>query len=598
MPRNKYNVDEELNESFNKAHLVRILQYVKPYKKEMTTTLVVMILSSIAGLVGPILVKNAIDVKIPGKDILGLLELALIYLFLIVFAGFGLKYRIKKMTQVGHQMVATIRSDLFSHLQKLPFTYFDSRPHGKIIVRVVNYVNSLSNLLSSGIINFFVDLLSLAIIVVFMLLVDVKLTFIGLGTLPLLIAFIFIIKKSQRRRWQTVSAKSSNMNAYINESINGIKVTQSFNREDENQRIFDEVTDDYRMSWMKAVRVNNLFWPVVDNIANLGTTLVIVAGIYWFTGSMTIGTLIAFIGYLGSFWAPITNISNFYNQIITAMAYLERIFEMMDEDVVVRDERDSYDLPKIEGNITFENITFSYDNDINILENLNLKAEKGESIAIVGPTGAGKTTIVNLLSRFYNINSGRILIDGHDISKVTLKSLRSQMGIMMQDSFLFSGTIMENVRYGKLDATDEEIIEACKTVKAHDFISQMKNGYHTEINEKGTRLSFGQRQLIAFARTLLKDPRILILDEATSSIDTETEKALQEGLENLLKGRTSFIIAHRLSTIKNASKIIYVDNRNIVEEGHHMQLMQRAGAYWRLFMSQYNSIKESGTLQD
>ena len=305
---------------------------------------------------------------------------------------------------------------------------------------------------------------------------------------------------------------------------------------------------------------------------------------------ITVGVLVAFTAYIGRFWAPINTLAGFYNSLLTAISYLERIFETIDEPVVVKDREDAVEMPPIHGDVAFDHVTFSYEPGVPILKDVSFHANQGQSFAVVGPTGAGKTTLVNLLSRFYNVDSGRILIDGVDIAGVTIRSLRKQMGVMMQDSFIFSGTIMDNIRYGNFSATDEEVIRAAKTVCAHDFIMEMENGYQTQVNERGSRLSAGQRQLISFARALLADPKILILDEATSSIDTETEIILQKGLNELLKGRTSFIIAHRLSTIKNASCIMYVDKGTILEKGTHDELMAQKGEYYKLYMSQYASL--------
>ena len=330
---------------------------------------------------------------------------------------------------------------------------------------------------------------------------------------------------------------------------------------------------------------------MVDLISTVTTAFIYVVGVYSIMGGKSsgieIGVIFAFTAYISRFWAPINTIASFYNSVLTAVSYLERIFETIDEPVLVKDEPGAKDMPSIKGNVTFEDVTFSYEEGEVILKNINFKVEQGQCIAIVGPTGAGKTTIVNLLSRFYNVDSGRVLVDGTDISRVRLNSLRRQMGVMMQDSFIFSGTIMDNIRYGNKDATDEEVIKAAKTVCAHDFIMNMENGYNTQVNERGSRLSAGQRQLISFARALLANPAILILDEATSSIDTETEIVLQEGLERLLKGRTSFIIAHRLSTIKNADRIMYIDKGGMQESGSHQELLDKKGLYYNLYMSQY-----------
>lgn len=592
MARNKYDVDEELVSKFKGSDFIRLLRYVKPHKLKMTVTVLVMLAASVLGLIGPLLIKDAIDNKIPNRDITGIVLLSVIFLVTIVIGAIFSKIRIRLMSQVGHGIIKTIREDIFFHLQKLPFVYYDSRPHGKILVRVMNYVNSLSDLLSNGLINLITDVFTLVCIVVFMLFIDVKLTLISLIGLPILVVCILVIKRIQRKRTQILSMKQSNLNAYIHESICGIKVTQSFSRQETNKEIFDDQNVQYRYAWMKFVKANFILWPIVDTISTSGVVLIYFAGIFWFS-DITVGALVAFMGFVWRFWQPINTIGNFYNQIINAMAYLERIFETMDEKIEIADIEGAQDMPDIKGDVEFDNVTFSYEDGNVILDNVSYKVNRGSSIALVGPTGAGKTTIINLLSRFYDVQSGKVLIDGIDIKTVTLKSLRKQMGVMLQDTFLFSGTIMDNIKYARPEATDEEAIEAAKTVCAHDFIIKLDKGYDTEINERGTRLSNGQRQLISFARALLANPKILILDEATSSIDTETERLLQKGLLQLLKGRTSFIIAHRLSTIMNSDCIMYIDKGQIAESGTHKELIVKRGAYYELFMSQYNVMDTS-----
>lgn len=591
MARNKFDVDEELESPFSFIHLKRMFAYLKPYRKKIFVTVLIMLIASGANLIGPYLIKKAIDESIPKKDVAGLLALAGIYLIALIMTGICMKYRIRMMSQIGHSVVLHIRKDLFTHLQKLSFSFYDSRPHGKILVRVVNYVNSLSDLLSNGLINLITDLFSLFVIIGFMLALDVKLTLMAMLGLPILAGVILLIKNAQRKAWQLLSNKQSNMNAYIHESINGIKVTQAFTREEENKRIFNEVSESYRSSWMRAVRIQFLLWPSIENISIITTSFIYVVGISMIGNGVTVGALVAFVGYIGMFWAPIANIGNFYNAIINATAYLERIFEMIDEQPTVKDRPNATELPPIKGKVEFKDVMFRYEDSERILESINFCANPGETIALVGATGSGKTTIISLISRFYEVSSGRIEIDGVDINTVTIPSLRKQMGVMLQDPFIFSGTIMDNIRYGRLDATDEEVIAAAKAVQAHQFIMGLSDGYQTEVNERGTRLSTGQRQLISFARALLADPKILILDEATSSIDTETELALQKGLETLLAGRTSFIIAHRLSTIQNATRILVIDKGRIIEEGSHSELMSRESYYWKLHHSQHQSLE-------
>ena len=592
MARNKYDVDEELGTPFSLEYCKRLFNYVKPYKKEMLITLIVMLLASVASLLGPYLVKIAMDTNIPNKDIKGLIGVCILFFITIVIAAICMKYKIKTMTYVGQSVVKSIRSDLFNHLQKLPFSYYDSRPHGKILVRVVNYVNALSDLLSNGLINLLTDLFSIFVIIGFMIFINPKLTLVCMIGMPILAIVVAMLAKVQRRTTQMYSNKQSNLNAYIQESISGMKVTQAFARERVNAEKFKNVSDENRRTWLNAVKYQLMLWPAIDNISVLTVSLVYLIGVRSIGESITIGTLIAFVGYIWRFWNPIVNISNFYNTLIMAMAYLERIFETLDEEVNIANLPGAYELPQIEGYVQFKTVIFKYeDEDKEILKNVSFDVKAGETIALVGPTGAGKTTIINLLSRFYDVTSGEVLVDGNNIRNVTLNSLRKQMGVMLQDTFIFSGTILDNIRYGKLDATDEEIIRASKAVKAHDFIINLKDGYNTQVNERGSRLSVGQRQLISFARALLADPKILILDEATSSIDTKTEQALQEGLDRLLKGRTSFVIAHRLSTIKNANRIMVINDGKVVEQGTHQELMNQKGEYCELYTSQYEMVR-------
>ncbi len=595
MARNTYDVDEVLEDHFDLGQLKRLASYITPYRKPMLFVIFLMLSSSALSMLIPQFLMRVMDNCIPAKDMHTIFKYAGLTLLIALYACISLRYKIKVTNELGQNVIYQIRYDIFKHLQELPFSYYDDRPHGKIQVRVVNYVNSLSDLLSNGIINTITDLCNLVFILLFMLFINVRLTLVCLCGLPVLILVIIVIKKKQRRAWQIQSNKQSNLNAYIAESINGIRVTQSFTREQRNTDIFNHLSRGYRQSWMRAVKFNFLMGPSVDIISVITTSFVYVLGINWMLGGdggITVGVLVAFTAYISQFWNPINTLASFYNSLLTAISYLERIFETIDEEVLVKDAPDAVPMPPIVGKITFQDVCFSYEPGHPILNHINFTANPGDSFAIVGPTGAGKTTIVNLISRFYNVDSGQVLIDDVDISKVTIHSLRAQMGVMMQDSFIFSGTIMDNIRYGNKTATDEAVIRAAKTVCAHDFIMEMEHGYYTEVNERGSRLSAGQRQLISFARALLADPKILILDEATSSIDTETELLLQKGLNELLKGRTSFIIAHRLSTIKNANCILYVDKGGILERGSHEELLAMKGEYYKLYMSQFDFLKE------
>lgn len=591
MARNKYDVDEVVEQKFDIKQLKRLVDYIRPYKGKMLFVLVLMLSSSGLGMFLPKFLQIEMDKYIPDKDIKSIVMLTALASVIVLYSVISTRIKIDVTTKVGQDIIHTIREDIFKHLQELPFSYYDERPHGKIQVRVVNYVNNLSDLLSNGIINTITDLCNLIFILIFMFAMSPKLTLICLCGLPVLVIYVVFLKRRQSHAWQVQSNKQSNLNAYIAESINGIRVTQAFVREEKNMDIFNDLSMSYRNAWLKAVYYNFAMGPMVDLISTITTSFIYVVGVSCIINGgqsgVTVGVLIAFTAYISRFWAPINTIASFYNSLLTAISYLERIFETIDEPVEVKDAPDATDMPPIKGDVSFEHIKFSYEDGIPILKDVSFDVKQGQTIAIVGPTGAGKTTIVNLLSRFYNVDSGKVLIDGIDISKVKIHSLRTQMGVMMQDSFIFSGTIMDNIRYGNKTATDEEVIKAAKTVCAHDFIMEMEDGYNTQVNERGSRLSVGQRQLISFARALLADPAILILDEATSSIDTETEIVLQEGLNNLLKGRTSFIIAHRLSTIKNADTIMYIDKGGIVEAGSHDELLENKGAYYELYMSQY-----------
>ena len=596
MARNKYDIDEVMEDKFDINQLKRLFTYVRPYKGQLALALFLMLSSSALTMLFPTFIMKIMDEYIPAGNIHAIVQITIITVVIILYSCICIRWKIRITSRIGQEIVHQLRSDIFCHLQELPFSYYDERPHGKIQVRVVNYVNSLSDLLSNGIINTITDMCNLIFILIFMLTLHVRLTLICLCGLPVLAIVIIAVKKKQRSAWQIQSNKQSNLTAYIAESINGIRVTQSFVRENENTSIFNRLSGNYRDAWMRAVKYNFLMWPCIDSISTVTTAIIYVVGISWISGELygvTVGVLIAFSSYISRFWEPINTLASFYNSLLTAIAYLERIFETIDEPINVKDAPDAVPMPPIKGEVSFQNVCFSYEDGVQILNNVNFTAKPGDTYAIVGPTGAGKYTIVNLISRFYNVDSGTITIDGTDISKVTLSSLRKQMGIMMQDSFIFSGTIMDNIRYGNLNATDEEVIAAAKTVCAHDFIMDMEDGYQTQVNERGSRLSAGQRQLISFARALLENPAILILDEATSSIDTETEILLQKGLNKLLEGRTSFIIAHRLSTIKNANCIMYVDKGNILEKGTHEELLAKQGEYYKLFMSQYDFLNQN-----
>lgn len=585
--RNTYKEDEVLDTPFNVKHLFRSWVYIKKYSNKMLLALVLSAIGAITGLFLPRITQMAIDDAIPNKDKTYLFQLAGLLILCFIISIIFTTLRSIIMTKIGQKIIYDIRKDLYEHLQRLSFQYYDDRPHGKILVRVVNYVNSVSDMLSNNLINLILEVINLVFIIVFMFLTDVKLSFVVLIGVPVLAVFMLWMKNKQRVSWQQVSNKNSNLNAYLQENIVGARVTQIFAREDVNAEIFATLSKRCRKTWMKAVSYSLLLWPGIDNISVWIRGAIYVAGLIIFAnGHYTAGTIVAISSYAARFWQPIMNLGNIFNNFINNIAYLERIFETIDEPVTVDDIEGAKDLPPIKGRVEFENVTFGYEEGQTVLDNVSFTVEPGESVALVGPTGAGKSTIVNLISRFYNVNQGKVKIDGNDISQYTLKSLRSQMGIMLQDSFIFSGTIEDNIRYGKLNASSDEIVNASKAVCADGFIRKMTYGYLTEVKERGSLLSQGQKQLISFARTLLSDPAILVLDEATSSIDVQTERDLQKGLDAMLQGRTSFIIAHRLSTIKNCDKIMYVDEGGIMECGTHEELLSKKGYYYRLYTSQ------------
>ena len=589
MARNKYNVDENLETEFNFAHLKRSFVYIKRYKKWFFGAFFFSAVSILCGLLMPLFTANAIDEQIPAGDVKGLIIAGLAIVAIVIIQAFCNKFRSRCSAQAGQAIIRDIRRDLYVHLQELPFDYFDSRPHGKILVRVVNYVNSVSDFLTNGIVNIILQFLSLILIAVFMVILSPRLSLVVLAGLPVFILYIFSIKRQQRRAWQLQANKHSNFTAYLAESINGERVTQSFAREEFNGNINRQLAQDARSAYLKAVTINHSIWPLTMIISKAVFYAIYLVGVIYLREYIAVGLLVAMTSYANRFWGPIQQLSNYYNQMINTVSYLERIFQLMDEPVTVTDVEGAEDLPPMKGEVDFEHVVFEYEKDRPILKDVSFHVPAGESIALVGPTGAGKSTIINLVSRFYNLKSGEVKIDGHDISKATLRSIRSQMGIMLQDTFIFAGTIMDNIRYGRLDATDEECIAAAKQVYADDFISRMPNGYYTEINERGDMLSAGQRQLLSFARTLLSDPRILILDEATSSIDTNTELLVQEGIKQLLKARTSFVVAHRLSTIKDCDRILYISEGRIVESGSHDELMEKKGLYYELYTSQLSN---------
>ncbi len=598
MARNKYNIDEELDAPFNWHQFKRSLVYVKKYRKQIILMFALAILSSLLALLTPRIQAYIIDRLIPqGHKAIGTIIVLGVGYFLINVGTIFINRRKSIIsTDTSQSMTTDMRTDVYVHLQKLGFDYYDSRPHGKILTRVINYVNNVSDFLTNGLVNAILALINLVIIFVFMLTLSPKMTLVVLAGLPIFAVYVALTKPMQRRFRQKAANKQSNVTAYLSENINGVKVTQAFAREEMNSGIFDGLLKENKLYKLRAAYVAHGMYPIAATLMRIVKCAIYVAAIYWFRkdfileGVVQIGAITAMVSYSNRFWAPIMTIGNIYNQLMDAMSYLERIFQVLDEPVSVEDAASAKELPPIDGHVQFDDVVFEYEKGIPVIKHVSFDVKAGESIALVGPTGAGKSTIVNLISRFYNVTEGAVKIDGHDLRSVTLNSLRQQMGVMQQDTFVFSGTIMDNIRYGRLNATDEECIAAAKAVHADDFIRGMEDGYATETKERGEGLSAGQKQLISFARTLLSDPRILILDEATSCVDTNTERLVQEGISTLLKGRTSFIVAHRLSTIRNCDRIFYIQGGVIAEEGSHDELMAKKGLYYELYTSQIREL--------
>ena len=595
MAVNSFREDEQMENGEKKQIIIRLFSYLKDHKKSVLGVLICMAVTVAISLVNPLIIENAIDQHISVGDWNGLVKIGIFALVLNVIYMIMVKIRMYVMSVISNQILLKIRQELYEHIQLLSFSFFDSRPTGKILARIIGDVNSLKDVLTNAVTTLIPDFITVLGVVVIMLVKDWKLAIASLCTIPLMIAGIFIIQRTAHKRWQIFRKKSSNLNAYVHEDIAGIGVVQSFRAENETREVFEELTDEHQKAFVAACRRADMFGPTVDFCWGVGTMMLYLIGVKFIGApAVSVGLLVAFGTYINMFWNPIMNLSNFYNQLVTNLSAAERIFDILDTKPDIQDESDVEELPDVEGKVEFSHVSFTYDKgtpaETKVLSDVNFTIQPGETIALVGPTGAGKTTIVNLISRFYDIEDGHIYIDGHDLKKVSIHSLRRQMGVMTQDNFIFHGTVRENILYGKMDAAEEEMIAAAKAVNAHDFIMKMEKGYDTELKERGAGLSIGQRQLIAFARTMISMPKILILDEATSSIDTHTEILVQHGIEALLAGRTSFVIAHRLSTIQNADRIFVIDNGGIVEQGSPKELLARRGAYYELYMAQFADV--------
>ncbi|WP_281891027.1 ABC transporter ATP-binding protein [Paenibacillus sp. YYML68] len=591
-----YQDDEELDKGFDWVQVKRVGHYMKPYARQLIPVLVLMMaVGAITKLLNPILLGFAIDHAIKDKDGQELLYCVLGMLLLYIIQWAANNYRVRYTNMIGQRIIYDLRRDLFSHIQKLSFQFFDKRPAGSILVRITNYVNSLQDLLSNGAVNMLIDLVQLSGIVIILLIYNWKLGAAIMITVPIMFLLSTKLRMYIRRAWQVVQTKTSRINAHLNECIQGIKVTQAFTQEKANMDYFEDMNQDNLRSWNRASTLNQSFNPLIEFTGGIGYFILFLFGAFLIqSGEITIGTFAMFASYIGHFWEPINRLGQLYSQVLIAMASSERIFEFIDEQPSVAERSNALALPKIEGQLSFKQVEFEYEPGRHALKGIDLEVKAGTSIALVGHTGSGKSTIINLLCRFYDVTGGTITIDGHDIRDLTLQSLRSQIGIVMQDTFIFSGTIRDNIRFGRLEATDEEVERAARAVRAHDFIVNLPQGYDTEVQERGSVLSMGQRQLLSFARALLADPRILILDEATASIDTDTEVKIQEALKTLMADRTTVIVAHRLSTIRHADQIVVLDHGSIVEQGSHDELLRHKGVYDGLIQAQYRFLKETG----
>ncbi|RDW18417.1 multidrug ABC transporter ATP-binding protein [Oceanobacillus arenosus] len=588
-----YTVDQAIDKPFNWKQMLRLLQYVKPYGKTyLPAALIAMLLSTIIRLTVPILIgKVAVDVAIMNQDItmLNYLVIGIGVLYLLNYVANV--FRIKWVNQLGQNVIFDLRQHLFSHVERLSHRFFDSRSAGSILVRILNDVNSLQELFTNGIINLLMDFVTLIAIVVILFALSPQLALAVIIVIPLMFLISTRLRKMIRRTWQDVRMHQSRLNSHLNEGLQGMRITQSFTQENENAEFFNGVNQGYFNSFRIASKRSAMFRPLVDICDAVGTIILIAFGSYLIlNGTIQVGTFVSFAFFLGMFWGPISRLGQMYNQLLMAMASSERIFEFLDEESNVEEKQNAYVFTDMKGHIEFDHVEFSYEEDRIALHEISLDMKEGETVALVGHTGSGKSTIANLISRFYDPTKGSVKIDGIDLKDVTLDSLRSQISVVLQDTFIFSGTIIENIRFGRPNATDEEVMKAAEVVGADDFIQRLSNGYYTEVEERGNILSAGERQLLSFARALLANPRIIILDEATASIDTETEVKIQEAMRTLLKGRTSIIIAHRLSTIRESDTIFVLEQGNIIEQGDHEQLMNHQGKYYDLVQSQFQML--------
>ncbi|HKZ94657.1 MAG TPA: ABC transporter ATP-binding protein [Candidatus Bathyarchaeia archaeon] len=587
-------VDEEETKRTvpDRVLIKRLLKYMARYKSNFATIISLLLVSSSLGLVGPYILAVAIDQYIAQGNLSALYWISAVYVGVYVIVWVVSSFQTYLRFWLGQRLILDLRMDLFSRLQRLSMSFYDKRHVGRIMSRVTNDVETLNEFLTSGVEVAIGDIFILVGIVVMMLILNVQLAMVTLTVIPILLVGTILLGERVREAYRLTRKKISGVTANLAESISGMRVVQSFSREMANAQQFDRVNVENLQANIQAARVSALFFPVVDVLGSVGMCLVLwFGGTSVMNGSLTLGVLVAFMAYVTRFFMPIREISMLYNNVQSALAATERITEILDARSEVEEAKDAVELPKIRGEIKFNDVSFGYDPENSVLDDIELEIRENQRIALVGPTGAGKTSLASLVARFYDPQKGSITVDGYDVRRVTLKSLRSQMGIVLQDPLLFSGTIRENIAYGRPETSEQKIVEAAKAVGAHDFIMNFAQGYDTVVGERGIRLSMGQRQLVSFARALLADPRILILDEATSSVDAYTELLIQNALKKLLEKRTTLIIAHRLSTVRSADRIVVVDNGRIVDMGSHEELMRREGLYRKLYEMQLKPIE-------
>jgi len=566
----------------------RLTEFITPYKWKMLFAAALMLVSTFSSVAGPYLVKIAIDSGITAGDTVVLRNTVLLYLALALIRWAFIYYRVNIMAKVGQSVIYDLRKVLFNHLQQLSLSFYSHYSVGRVITRVINDVETLREFVTWAILAIARNLFALLGIIIAMLTLNLKLSLLTFATIPVMVLATALYRRRARIAYRRVRSAISWVNSVLAENINGIRVVQAFSRQKYNYEKFSEYTNRYHLqTFLKAEIVAASFLPIVDVLGALATAAVVYVGGTAVLGeSITAGVLVAFVLYISRFFDPIRDLSRRFDTLQSAMAGGERLLELLDTQADVQDAENSFELEVIQGRVRFENLSFHYEDDPTlVLDRIDLDIQAGETVALVGKTGAGKTTIIKLLSRFHDPSDGCVFVDGHDLRTVTQASLRRQMGIVLQDPFLFNGTVRENILFGRLDATDADVIAAAGAVGAHEFISALKDGYESSVEEGGALLSVGQRQLISFARALLANPRILILDEATSSVDTQTEQVIQRALARLFEGRTSFVIAHRLSTITNADRIVVIDNGRIVEQGKHTDLLKKQGMYYTLYQT-------------